>query len=85
MGNAVLHTAERHGSDEEDDEDKVGEESGHLGDVLVVNNCQSSVNISTYIHNLGTLSYSLDHGEIHQNPAENQTKCCKRMLKLKSD
>ena len=38
MGNAVLHPTERHGSDEEDDEDKVGEEGSHLGEVLVVVN-----------------------------------------------
>ena len=35
MGNAVLHTTERHCSDEEDDEDKVGEESSHLGEISV--------------------------------------------------
>ena len=37
MGNAVLHPTERHGSDEEDDEDEVGEESSDLGEISVVN------------------------------------------------
>ena len=36
MGNPVLHTTERHCSDEEDDEDQVGEESSHLGDIFLV-------------------------------------------------
>ena len=36
MGNTILHTTERHCSDEENDEDEVGEESSHLGEILEV-------------------------------------------------
>ena len=61
MGNTVLHPTESHGSDEEDDENQVGEES-------------------RYIDNLGALCDSLHHGQIHQDPAEDQAESCKRML-----
>ena len=36
MGDTVLHPSQRHGSDEEDDEDKVGEQSRNLDNICVI-------------------------------------------------